>query len=67
VQINTYQTRNVPVLIVARETVMAAVQGVPAVPAAPGWSVMTVGMTVAMRIWPRRWCDGRAWPALSSG
>ena len=53
-------------LIVARATVVAAVQGVPAVPAAPGRSAMTVVMTVAMGIWPRRWCDGGALPALSS-
>jgi len=46
---------------------MSAVQGVPAVPAAPGWSAMMVGMTVAMGIWPRRWRDGGAWLALSSG
>jgi len=52
------------VLIVARATVVAAVQ---AVPVAPGWSAMTVVMTVAMGIWPRRWCDGCAWSALSSG
>ena len=50
------------VLIVTRATVVAAVQ---AVPAAPGWSAMTVVMTVVMGIWPRRSCDGGAWPTLS--